>query len=148
MISIRSNTTATNTISAYAAGKLIAIDKTMGAGSAAPVSGGLCTVLDRIAVTFTYSGDPSSLKGRLYWDAAGDHPMTEEFTFSYSFGLTTSATGTATYRFSPGVVARPPSQFQTAQHTLYLGLAAGANNVSVAASSVELWSRDDATSSG
>lgn len=139
---IRTNTDPVAAISAYAAAKLIAIDKSL----AGPT--GLPQVLNRIAVTFTVSGAPTSLKGTLYWDSAGNYVAVPEFTFAISTGLTTAATYSGVYVFSPSVRITPMSPNRTATGTLYLGLLPGANNVSVAGSAVELWAHDDLTATG
>lgn len=138
---IRTNGAAVTGIgTAYALNKLIALDVSNTGQT------GLCAVLDRIAVYFTVSGAPSTLVGRLYWDAAGDFAATEELTFAISTGLTTAASYT-------GIVSKtsrllPKSAKGTAAGTMYLSLKVGANTADVAIGSVEMWTRDDNTATG
>lgn len=141
-IGLRTNATGASSIAGYDKDKLISIDTTP-SGSV-----GLCPWPDRIALTFTQSGAPGTLKGRLYWDAAGDYVALSEFPFAFGAGLTTSATITGTATLVGLGPLKPPSSHQTAANKLYLALVPGANTVSVAAGGVELWTHDDTTTSG
>lgn len=139
--SIRSNSTAvTGIATTYDKAKFLVIDKTLvGAG-------GLCPIIDRIAVTFTdVAGASTTIKGTLWWDANGDYYAIHEFTFTRATGLTTTTRFTAiAVMADTQLLPMPPGR--TAEGTLYLGLTCGANTIAVAADAAKVWTRDDRNS--
>lgn len=145
--SIRTNSTQMLAIgTTYAAAKFIPINATL-AGV-----GGLRAMLDRIVVHFTDPGAASTtIKGTLWWDAAGDDYALMEFTFTRATGLTTATrfTAIATFTNTPIRPTTPdaPAIGSAAEGVMYLGLTCGANTIDVAANAIEVWTRDDTTAS-